>query len=190
MLEESGVFLFNDIFVYATMTRDTDGVPLFEYVDHHQLIDLTLVETDDTDSRPTMTGGGGGGDQLGRFSISITRHNAQEDVTDDYAEFRDSDTISFVCDIQNPEVPSNGQILSLMWQTELHEAIKHAKQPSNKMERFEGAVIFADVSGERNYSDLSIARHVYQSNMLRMYQASRILVTSSNVGNERRRENR
>ena len=154
--EQSGVFLFNDIFVYATMTRDGDGVPLFEYVGHHSLIDLTLVETDESNTEAVGAGagaGGGGGDEkgIGRFSIQITRHNAQEDTEDDYYEFRDSDTISFVCDV--PENPSNGQILSLMWQTELHEAIKHAKQPSNKMERFEGAVIFADVSGFSNLGD-------------------------------------
>lgn len=138
--EPCGVFLFNDIFLYATMYRDGAGVPNFTYIGHHSLIDLTLLEHSDTEEN-----------REGRVSVKVTPQHAQEDTEDAYAEFRPSDIISFMCEM--PENPSNGEILALIWQTELLDAIKDAKQPSNKMERFEGAVIFADVSGFSNLGD-------------------------------------
>ena len=138
--EPSGMFLFNDIFLYATMHRDSSGVPKFTYVGHHSLVDLTLIEHDETEEN-----------REGRVSVKVTPQHAQEDTEDAYAEFRPSNVMTFMCEM--PENPSNGEILSLIWQTELLDAIKHAKQPSNKMERFEGAVIFADVSGFSNLGD-------------------------------------
>jgi class 3 adenylate cyclase len=140
ILEPSGVFLFNDILVYAAMERDAESVPRFTYKGHHSLIDLTLIES------------GSGENRDGRFSIKVTPQHAQEDTEDAYAEFRQSDTINLICEVPENSA-TNGEILSLMWQTELGEAIKHAKQPSAKMERFEGAVIFADVSGFSNLGD-------------------------------------
>lgn len=137
----AGVFLFNDIFLYATMHRDGAGVPKFTYVGHHSLIDLTVLEHDEVEKN-----------RDGKVSLQVTPQNAQEETDDAYAEFRPSDTITFMCETdENPR--TNGEILSLMWQTELLDAIKAAKQPSNKMERFEGAVIFADVSGFSNLGD-------------------------------------
>lgn len=141
--EPCGMFLFNDIFVYATMDRNAAGVAIFTYVGHHSLTDLTLIEPSESELH-TET----------QISLKVTpQHALTQEATDDdmYAEFRQSNIIRFTCG--HLENSSDPEVLCLIWQTELLGAIKHAKQPSNKMERFEGAVIFADVSGFSNLGD-------------------------------------
>ena len=125
------------------MSHDASGVAFYEYVGHHSLIDLTILD-DETEGDEEDLAASTGVPSSQRLTLKITPSAAQEAERDEFAEFAQDDRIQFLFDAEH-------KLLKLMWETELHDRIRDAKQPSNKMERFEGAVIFADVSG---FSDL------------------------------------
>ena len=133
-LENSAVFLFNDILLYAEITADAAGTNRYTYTAHHNLVDLDYEEDESQSSG------------LG-FILRIHRGQGMEEDDEEhiYAEFRPEPAVCF-------EAPDT--LNKLNWTEDLQERIKQAKEPTNNMERFEGAVIFADVSGFSNLGDV------------------------------------
>ena len=134
--EDSAVFLFNDILLYAVMSTDAEtSTNRYVYTAHHNLVDLDYEEDESRSS------------ELG-FVLRLSKGNESDSDDDDdliFSEFRAEPTVYF-------EAPN--ALHKLNWAKDLQERLKQAKEPSNNMERFEGAVIFADVSGFSNLGDV------------------------------------
>jgi class 3 adenylate cyclase len=138
------VFLFNDILLCADLIEERHvhlrqvaqtHMPRakYRYAAHHSLVDLHYEEEIE------------GGTLEFAVKVKGIQSLGLDAEEHSYAEFRSDPTLRF-------EAPSKLQKLN--WAEDLRDKIKQAKEPSNNMERFEGAVIFADVSGFSNLGDL------------------------------------